>query len=119
MSNAARSVAVFGVYLCVVGLSFFFIPNTLLPPLGFAPTTEVWIRLVGLVTAILGMYFLYAVRFDDRVFFRATIISRLIFPAGVTGLVASGLGKPILLAFALIDLAGAAWTWLALREPVR
>jgi len=115
MSNPARSITVFGIYLAVAGLSFFIAPNTALPLMGFPTTTEVWIRLMGLLTAILGMYFLYSVRYDDRHFFRATIFARLIFFTGVTTLVIFGLASPLLVAFGLIDLAGAAWTWLALR----
>lgn len=116
MSIAARSIAVFGIYLAVIGLSFFFIPNVILPLFGFPATTEVWIRLTGLLTAILGMYFLYSVRHDDRQFFRSTVIARLIFFAGVTTLVVLRLASPLLVVFGLVDLAGAAWTWQALRR---
>jgi len=115
MSNPARSITVFGIYLAIAGLAFAFAPNMVLPLFGFPTTTEVWIRLVGLLTAILGMYFLYSVRHDDRHFFRATVFARLIFFAGVTLFVILGFASPLLIAFGLVDLAGAAWTWLALR----
>lgn len=114
--NASRSITVFGIYLAAIGLGFFFIPNLILSLLGFATTTEVWIRLTGLLTAILGMYFLYSVRHKDMAFFRATIFARLIFFAGVTTLVVLGWASPLLVAFGLVDLAGAAWTWWALRN---
>lgn len=116
MSNSARSILVFGIYLSLAGLSFFFIPNLILPLLGFAATTEVWIRLVGLLTTILGMYFLYSVRTGDRLFFRATLIARLMFFTGVLLIVLLGWSSPLLILFGLVDLAGAAWTWLALRS---
>lgn len=115
MSNLARSITVFGIYLSVAGLSFIFIPNIVLPLFGFARTTEVWIRLAGLLTAILGMYFLYSVRHDDRHFFRATLYARLIFFVGVTLFAIFKIGNPLLIVFGLVDLAGAAWTWSALR----
>lgn len=115
MSNPARSITVFGIYLGITGLSFVFVPNVVLPLFGFPTTTEVWIRLVGLLTAILSLYFLYSVRHDDRHFFRATVFARLIFFAGVASFAILGLGSPLLIAFGLVDLAGAAWTWLALR----
>lgn len=115
MSKPARSITVFGIYLALAGLSFIFIPNIVLPLFGFPTTTEVWIRLAGLLTLILGMYFLYSVRYEDRHFFRATIFARLIFFTGVTIFVILGWGSPLLIAFGLVDLAGAAWTWSALR----
>ena len=115
MSNPARSITVFGVYLALTGLSFVFVPNLVLPLFGFPTTTEVWIRLVGLLTAILSLYFLYSVRHADKRFFRATVPARLLFFAGVTSLAILDLGSPLLIVFGLVDLAGAAWTWLALR----
>ena len=116
MSNPARSIMVFGVYLSVAGLCFIFIPNFVLPLFGFPATTEVWIRLAGLLTIILGMYFFYSVRYEDRHFFRATVFARLMFFTGVTLFVILGWGSAMLIAFGLVDLAGAAWTWLALRS---
>ena len=115
MSNPARSITVFGVYLILSGLSFMTLPNIVLPLLGFQATTEVWIRVVGLLAAILGGYFLYSVRCDDRHFYRATVFARLAFFSGVTLFALLGLGSPLLVLFGLVDLAGASWTWLALR----
>ena len=121
MSKPARSITVHGIYLVLSGLSFVFVPNFVLPLFGFAPTSEVWIRVVGLLATILGGYFLYSVRVDDRSFFRATIFARLTFFTGVMLFVLFGLGSPMLILFGLIDLAGAAWTWLTLRahQPTR
>lgn len=116
MSNPARPMLVFGVYLALAGLSFIFIPNVILPLLGFPTTTEVWIRVVGLLVTILGFYFLYSVRHDDRRFYRATIFARLGFFAGVTAFALLNLAGPMLILFGVIDLVGAGWTWWALRE---
>jgi hypothetical protein len=116
MSNPANSVKFFGVYLVLVGLLFFFVPNSILPLLGFATTTEPWIRLTGLLTGILGMYFLYGARHNDFAFFRTTVYARVTFFVGVTALVLFGWASPLLIAFGLVDLAGAAWTWSALRK---
>ena len=113
MSNPARSITVFGIYLAISGSCFMVIPNTVLPLLGFQPTTEVWIRVVGLLAAILGGYFLYAVRYDDQRFFRATVYARLAFFSGMTLFALLGLASPLLVLFGLIDLGGATWTWLS------
>lgn len=115
MSNPARSITVFGIYLAISGLSFVLIPNTILPLFGFPTTTEVWIRVVGLLASILGIYFLYSVRHDDHHFFRATVLGRIVFCIGVITFALLGWGSPLLIVFGLIDLAGAAWTWFSLR----
>ncbi len=116
MSRVSRSIQIFGLYLAFVGLSLAAVPNTLLPLLGFRTSTEVWVRMVGLLTLILAFYFIYSVRYDDRPFFRATVIARVVFFLGATLFVLLGLSGPRLIAFGLIDLAGAAWTWSALRR---
>ena len=115
MLNVARSITVFGIYLILSGLSFILVPNLILPLFGFAPTTEVWIRVVGLLAAILGFYFLYSVHHADHNFFRATVYARLMFFTGLVLFALLAWGSPMLVAFGLIDLAGAAWTWYALR----
>ena len=116
MSSPARSITVHGIYLILSGLSFVLVPNFVLPLFGFAPTSEVWIRVVGLLATILGGYFLYSVRVDDRSFYRATIFARLAFFTGITLFALLGLGSLLLILFGLIDLAGATWTWLSLRD---
>jgi hypothetical protein len=115
MSQSARSITVFGVYLALAGLAFMFVPNLLLPIIGFPTTNEIWIRLVGLLTLILGMYFLYSVRYNNKAFFRATLIARLMFFSGVILFVILGWASPLLILFGLVDLVGAGWTWWALR----
>jgi hypothetical protein len=73
---------------------------------------------VGLLAVILGGYFLYSVRYEDRVFYRATVYARIVFFAGITVFVLLGLASPLLVVFGLIDLAGATWTWLSLRASL-
>ncbi len=115
MRNPALTITVFAIYLVGVGLSFVLVPNLLLPLFGFPTTTEVWVRIVGLLSVILGAYFLYCARHDQRYFFQATVFCRILFSLGLVAFALLGLGSPMLIAFSLIDLAGAAWTALALR----
>jgi hypothetical protein len=106
---------VFGIYLAIAGLLFIFIPNIILPLFGFPATTDVWIRVVGLLAVILSLYFLYSVRYADRHFFRASVFGRVVFCTGLITFAFLGLGSPMLIVFGLIDLSGATWTWLSLR----
>ena len=115
MSNVVRSIMAFAIYLMLSGTSFMLIPGLVLPLVGLPATDEVWIRLVGLLAFILGVYFWNAARAGDRRFFRDTLLARLIFFTGVTLFVFLRWGSPVLILFGVIDLAGAAWTWSALR----
>lgn len=115
MSRAALSVMVWGVYLIGAGLGFLFTPNLVLPLFGLPTTTEVWVRVVGLLVAIVGMYFVGCARGNVVPFFRLTVAGRLLFMAGSIGLVVSGLASPSFLLIAALDTLGAIWTWLSLR----
>ncbi|MEQ1771100.1 MAG: hypothetical protein ABL879_14800 [Devosia sp.] len=48
-------------------------PNLILAPFGFPPTGEVWLRVAGTETAIIGFFFFAAARHGTETFFRATL----------------------------------------------
>ncbi len=62
MSNSARSVLVFGIYLAVLGLVLLTVPNFLLVVFTLPSTNEVWIRVVGMLVLFLGFYYSQAAR---------------------------------------------------------
>ena len=115
MSSAARSIYVFGIYLIVTGGILMGSPNTLLAVLGIAPTTEPWIRILGMVVMVIGMLDVACARMEQTGFFRATVYTRMF--AFVTFVVFAGLGiaPPVLILFGVIDAAAALWTYAALR----
>lgn len=104
--TAARSILIFGVYLVVLGVGLMLVPNLVLAPLGFPPTSEVWLRVAGSETAIIGFFFLVAARHGTESFFRATLIARPFLFVSLCGFVLAGLGPPQLILFGVIDLAG-------------
>ena len=115
MSRAAISVLVWGIYLIFAGLGFLLMPNFVLPLFGLPTTTEAWVRVVGLLAAIVGMYYYFCARWEIVPFFRLTVAGRLIFMAGAVGLVMTGSSGPGLLIIGGLDTIGAIWTWFALR----
>lgn len=112
MSPSALSVFVFGIYLAVAGIGFLFIPNIVLPILKFPKTNEQWVRLMGMVVAILGFYYIVAAQNDLTAFFWATIVGRFAGFICMSTLVITKKGQPMLLMFGLIDAAGGLWTLL-------
>ena len=116
MDHAQRSMLVFGTYLNLIAIGLLLAPDMLLGPLGFAPAADYWIRVIGVPVLILGTYYVRAAREDNRAFMRWTVTGRLLPLLGVGGLVAAGYAPPMLMLFAVIDAAGAAWTAAALRE---
>ena len=115
MSNAAKSMLVFGIYMVVTGIGFVAIPNTLLAVFGLPPTNEPWIRVMGVLMLGLGYYYSEAGRNEVEPLFRWSIYARAAVAVVFTIFVVLGLAEPTLILFGTIDLLGAVWTGLALR----
>lgn len=116
MSPAARASQVFGLYIGLLGLVLLIAPNLLLTAFGFAPTTEPWIRIVGFLLGILSHYYLAAAHHENRQFFAATIIPRLVVLPVLAIFVLAQWAPAQLLIFAIPDVAGALWTRGALAK---
>jgi hypothetical protein len=105
-----------GIYLMGAGLGFFIMPNVVLSVFRFSTTTEGWIRIVGLLVAIVGVYYIYCAQNNDLVFLRISAYGRVAFALGSLVLVLMNLMEPPLLLIAALDTLGAIWTWLSLRS---
>lgn len=116
MTPAARSVNLFGIYLLLLGVVLLTMPNLLLTMFGLAPTDEVWIRVVGMVVAFLGIYYRVAAAAELRPFFFATVLLRASVPVFFLIFVLAGWVGSALLLLGVVDLVGALWTWIALRK---
>ena len=116
LSASARTVFAFGAYLAVLGLGLLVAPGPLLAPFGLPVPQEVWVRVGGMVIAMLGVYYLLAARHELLAFFAWTVATRASVIGVFAVLVVSGLAPPVLLLFGAVDLAGAIWTWRALQR---
>lgn len=117
MSKGARSVFVFGVYLAVLGLVLLLVPNLLLALFFFPTTTEVWVRVVGMLVLFLGFYYTQAARKELTDFIRWTMYPRSTVILFFSLFVLLGFARPALILFGVVDLLGVLWTGLALRAP--
>ena len=70
MNKSARSVFIFGLYLALLGVILLVAPNFLLVMFFLPNTTEVWIRVVGVVVLFLAFYYIQAARSGMTDFFR-------------------------------------------------
>lgn len=116
MSRAARSLFVFAIYLAIVGPWLILSPNSFLRLFGFPPTDQVWIRIVGMCFGALAFYYSLSSVMNLRPFIQLTVYARALTLPFFILLVALGLTQPVLILFGVIDLAGAIWTQVALRQ---
>jgi hypothetical protein len=77
-------------------------------------TTEVWIRVVGILVFNIGIYYWYAAKCEATAFFRASVYTRTLVLVSFAGFAALGLASPVLILFGAVDFAGGVWTYLAL-----
>ncbi|HEV2706782.1 MAG TPA: hypothetical protein VGV59_12715 [Pyrinomonadaceae bacterium] len=116
MSRAAKSLLVFGIYLCGLGLTLLLIPNLLLQAFGVPPTNEVWIRINGMLVICLSFYYVLAARSELTSFIRWTVWARLAVMVYFVAFVLLVSAPKALLLFGLIDVLAAIWTWLTLKK---
>lgn len=118
-TRAARSIYWFSYYVFLAALFMLFFPLTLLSSMSQPPDQAGWVRVLGLVTLIVGFYYWHCGRTGAIEFFRATLVGRtaalLLFALlALLGLIP----KPM--AFAgVLDFVGAVWTWLSLRKDAQ
>ena len=115
MTRSAKSIFYFGFYVIGLGILLIFFPNPLLQLVAVPATNEVWIRLAGMLLIFMGFFYMMAGRTNTVAFFRWTLVTRSAAVFFVTGFVLAGLISPVIYLFWLGDLAGALWTFFALR----
>jgi len=116
MSNSAKSMLVYGIYYLGAGVTLLIIPNVFLGTLGLPPTSEVWIRVIGMLLFLLSFYYILGARNELRIFFQWTVYTRGSVFIFFVIFVLLGFVKPVLILLGVVDLAGAIWTALALKK---
>jgi hypothetical protein len=81
----------------------------------FEGTKEVWIRIIGFLAIDLGYFYHQSAVNNFVSFYRMTIPTRVTACIVFLALSALRMAEPQLVIFGLIDLAGAFWTWQALK----
>ncbi|GAB5407180.1 MAG: hypothetical protein Aurels2KO_54110 [Aureliella sp.] len=116
MSSAARTVFAMGGYLLLVGGSMLLAPAVLLGPFGIDVGSGLWVRMGGMFTIFLGMYYLMCARQELTYFFQLTVYIRFLPVVFFSAFVLFDLARWPLVLFGIFDLATGVWTALALRS---
>ncbi len=119
MSKSAFSAKVFAMYLFVVGVVLVVAPNFLLTIFWMAPSSEVWIRVVGVAVFNFGIYAWVAAKDDNASFLAASVYTRVLVFVAFTCFAVTGLASPMIVVFGVADLFGGIWTYFALKADAR
>lgn len=116
VSGSALSLYVFGTYSMINGLLSATVPNIILPLAGFQLDPQPWVRMGGVLIALIGFYYIVAARHNLVPFFRATVLGRIVVVSATIVFSIVLQVQPQIVYLALPDLAGAIWTFIALRR---
>lgn len=116
MTNAGKSVYYFGFYLMILGITLASFPNALLSTFQLPETSEIWIRVVGILVFNIGLYYVFMAPTNNALFYTLTIYTRASILVWFIVFVLIGWAPATLIAFGLADMAGAAWTFMAMRN---
>src|SRR5450432_3859826 len=91
MSNAAKSIFIYGIYLLGLSVTLLLIPNVALSIFGLPATSEVWVRVVGMEALFFSLFYFRAAQKEMTEFFRLSIVTRPLVLVMFVIFVAAGL----------------------------
>ena len=116
MTKAALSVYMYGFYLIAgVGLPFIIIPHFTLGMFGMSAGDDVWVRFVGVLSAVIGGFYVAAVLTNTERLFAWSVPARYASATFMATMVALDEIGLALLIFAALDAFAGSITWLAIR----
>ena len=116
MNPACRTIFLFGFYPLFAGLSMVIAPALPLEILGWPIEGLDWIRMLGVVTMIVGYYYLRLGSSDVLAFCRYSAQMRCLIPFVFVLMVLAFDMNPIYVGLTAVDFLGGLWTWSALRK---
>lgn len=116
MNPACKTIYWFSFYPLLAGLSMIAAPALPLQILGWPIEGLDWIRMLGVVTMIVGYYYLQLGRNDVLAFCRYSAQMRIIIPVVFLFMVLAFGMNPLYIALTAVDFLGGLWTASALRK---
>ncbi len=116
LDEPAGTVFWFGLYLGAVAVLLFAVPGFFLSLFFLPPPVDPWVRVLAVPLFNFALMYLAMARWAPPAVLRMTAITRSWVIALFGALVALHLAPPMILIFAVVDLAGAIWTLWAIRR---
>ena len=111
-----KSLYVQMIFVVVSGIPAVLVPNFFLTLTGFPPSTDIWIRVLGLLLLAIAPYYYNMARHGNVPVVRATVQGRIFFSIGLLVLVGLDLATWPMAVLAVSELLLAGWTAWELRQ---
>ncbi|MFN8355306.1 MAG: hypothetical protein U0Y10_12700 [Spirosomataceae bacterium] len=115
-TKSYTSLLVQQIYVVITSLQLIFIPNVMLGMFGFEPTSEIWIKVLGVIVFTLAILYHFIRKNPNNEILMGTVYGRLFVGIAFVVFVVTGLTKPALVLFAGVDVATAIWTWMEVKK---
>jgi hypothetical protein len=115
-SKAARTIWIFGLYLCVEGVFLMVAPAWVLSAIGIPEPESIWRIILGFVVSVLGYYYVRNASANLTPFFWFTVHIRVLQFAFFLLLYFFLTGTFALLGFSFIEFLAGLWTWHTLKN---
>jgi hypothetical protein len=116
MTSAGKSVYYFGFYLLILGATLTGFPNLLLSTFQLPETNEIWVRVVGVLVFNIGLYYVFMAPTNNTLFYSISVYTRASILVWFVAFVLIGLAPAPLILFGAVDMAGALWTFAAMKR---
>lgn len=116
MKKSSKTLYYFSFYLIATGLVLIISPNSLLELFGLEPTTEVWIKVVGMLVLFLSFYYQDAARHNYYSIIKLSVKLRWMALFFFCAFAALQWVSPSLILFGVVDAMSALWTHVNLRK---
>ena len=103
-------------YMLVMGFSLLLVPDFTLPLFKLSTTSEVWVRIVGVLALTFSSYYYACIKTEHLPFYRITVWGRYFFCFCLIVLVLTGKGELPILIFSFTELSLAIWTHICLKK---
>ena len=114
--HPTKTIYWFSFYPLIAGISMIVAPALPLQILGWPIEGLDWIRMLGVVTAIVGYYYFQLGRNEVLGFCRFSAQARIVIPFVFLGMVLVFGMNPLYIALTAVDFLGGLWTASALRK---
>lgn len=120
MKSATTSLTVFGIYMILIpGIGLMTVPDFMLGLFKLSYGEELWTaRMIGLLAFIIGVFDISIAKYELDKLYNLTVMLRYFAALFMIGLWVKGEVEIMILLFAAIDIAGATWTLLAIKNIV-
>ncbi|NJK87884.1 MAG: hypothetical protein HC906_19890 [Bacteroidales bacterium] len=119
MKRVDLSIMTWGIYLICLGMSMIIIPLKVVAMFGFAGTEDLWIRFAGILSAVLGLYYIQIAVKSISALYLWKVAGHVFGLVCMVAFILTDVADMRILGTIFFELLACLWTVYALRSSPR